>query len=71
MARDTVVVVSTGVLSHQLPPPPPPTERRPEEWSGVVEKTRDQTTLSLTERLRREFGLDTTSESDEDAGDKG
>ena len=61
------------MLSPQLPPPPPPTEPRPdpEEWSGVGEKTRDQTTLSLTERLRREFGLDTTSESDEDVTDKG
>lgn len=48
-------------------------KRKDEEvkWSAtatMAERIREQTNLTLTERLRREFGLDTVDESEDNQG---
>jgi hypothetical protein len=44
-------------------------EQQREEWNAsatLAERIREQTSLSLTERLKLEFGVDTSETDDED-----
>ena len=64
-----------GVLpSTALPSIKDPKDEADIQWNAsatMAERIREQTQLSLTERLRKEFGLDASESDDEDDKKKG